>query len=303
MSLLEGDYKLSVNFPEELVFADRRLYNLLILNAYEGLPASHGFSINLKNLKGAFIPNQLPDEHRLLIALRRLMQTLVRYRVDYPAPHWRCTGLLSEAQIDIAKTTLTYRFSSVCQEILTDPMLLEHCLIQMHFQTKYSRRIYAIIAEQYYSGQKQFIVNMADLRDQLFIEGNKLKNYSDFYRFVLEPAMEEINTHASFAISAETIRQGRGGKVTGITFNCEEKYPVSNNMSPKDVIPTPFKLFITEPEKETALALLINAPTKIRSKYFKAAQAKAKESGKVIANTELDNILTWYEWIYETIQH
>lgn len=87
------------------------------------------------------------------------------------------------------------------------------------FSSIYSIRIFNLL-KQYKQRKKTFYVD--ELKEMLLIT-DKYKNFSDFKRFVIEPAIKDINEHSTLKVSYET-DGSKGKKVTKITFNCIENY-------------------------------------------------------------------------------
>ena len=64
--------------------------------------------------------------------------------------------------------------------------------------------------------------HLFELKEMLLIT-NKYKNFSDFKRFVIDPAVKDINEHSTLKVSYETDGV-KGRKVNTITFTCYENY-------------------------------------------------------------------------------
>lgn len=80
-------------------------------------------------------------------------------------------------------------------------------------QSKYSIRIYMLLKQ--YESLKTRIFDLEELRLMLNIETNKLKNFKDFRRFVIEPAQRELE-NTQMAFTWEPIREHH--KFTKIKF-------------------------------------------------------------------------------------
>lgn len=284
--------------PTPLTLADRRLYNYLLHNAFNRLKDSLNFSIALEDLQGVYGTGH-PPTARLKDSLKRLMRTLISFEKDN---QWIITNLLEKAELDQTKAKLFYSYPSHCQELFTNALTLEKSLIQAHFTLKYSNLLYEILADAHYDKQNVLKVEINELRSQLGIADNKLSNFSDFTRFVLNPALAEINAHASFAVKFETQRKGM--KVTDVIFDIQTKKNISRLDDPKQIIPPKRpRFFIDNPEAEKAYAYLLNAETKEREKYFALAQKQALKKKIKIAEDELDRPDLWFSWVQEMLVH
>lgn len=88
----------------------------------------------------------------------------------------------------------------------------------LYLKSKYGIRIYELLKQYEGIGQREF--ELQELKKILFIE-NQYNRVYDLKRFVLTPAVEEINKHTDINISYDDIKQGR--KITGILFTIESK--------------------------------------------------------------------------------
>lgn len=91
------------------------------------------------------------------------------------------------------------------------------------FSSIYSIRIFNLL-KQHKTRTKTF--NIEKLKEMLLIT-NKYKNFSDFKRYVIEPAIKDINEHSTMKVSYETDGT-RGKKVSEITFTCVDNFILPN---------------------------------------------------------------------------
>jgi len=279
-----------------LTLADRRLYNYLLHNAFDQLTKKSTFTIQMSDLEGVFASHE-PSIDRLKESLTRLLRLLVEIEAQQNKEKiWLVSNLLSKISIDELNRTLSYSYPDICRELLTDPATLERCLIQAHFEHKYSQQIYEILALAAFACNTELTIEITDLRSRLNIPDNALKNFSDLHRFVLLPALNEINAYASFASKFDMIRKGR--KVTHLCFHLTQKKIISGIINAKEIIPPKRpRMFIEKPEHEWAYAYLLNAETKERRKYFDLANKKASENGISINIEDFDRPDKWFQWV------
>lgn len=292
---------LLLSFGNQLTLADRRLYNYLLHHAFKTLNKTLEHSIKLTDLQGVYGAG-MPSLEHIKESLRRLMRTLIEFETEKnKQKKFVIIGLLSYADIDEKNRVLNYSYPESCRMLFAEPVLLEKCLIQAHFTYKYSNMLYEILATEYYKENKVFEIEVEDLRAQLHIEQDKMRNFTDFNRFVLEPALKEINSYASFATKFSQIKQGR--KVTHLNFEFKNKYPLEKIKSAKQIIPERRpQLFIDDPQQELAYAYLLNATTQERRKFFNLAQRKVLKAKKENINEELfDCPDLWFCWVVKEI--
>lgn len=281
-----------------LVLADRRLYNYLLHHAVPHLTQQLDFTIALTELKGIY-GTGIPLINRLQESLKRLMRTLIEFEVN--PQKWVLISLLDKIELNEQTQILHYSYTSYCRDILLNPILLEKCLIQAHFTQKYSHFIYEILSEAYFSGQKELKIEVSDLRSRLFIEEKKLSNFGDFKRFLLMPAINEINIYASFITQFDTERKGM--KVTHVIFQMVKKREISHSTKINEIIPPKRPLFFIEnPQLEAAYAYLLNAETAKRRELFDTAIKRAATAGVTITLEEdFDCPDIWFKWIQDEL--
>lgn len=144
-----------------------------------------------------------------------------RYDADEEKEQWIVGHLLSSIEAMGDGTV----------ELIFDPKLIKYFTglterytyleIQtlLTFSSIYSIRIFNLL-KQFKQKSKSF--NIDELKEMLLIT-NKYKNFSDFKRFVIDPAVKDINEHSTLKVSYETDGV-KGRKVNTITFTCYENY-------------------------------------------------------------------------------
>lgn len=288
--------RLQLSSATRLTLSDRRLFNYLLLHAYEELLTKKTFSIDLNELQGVY-GSGLPPIDRLKGSIGRLTNTLIETETN---PHlWMMTSLFNQTELDEDTKQLRYSFSPLCCQLFSDPITLEYCLIQAHFIHKYSSLLYYILASAYYSNQTSYVIEIEELRDRLKLMRTTFKNFGDFDRFALKPSLDEINVHASFATKVNTIRQGM--KVTKVVFTFTQKRIIPSLQGKSIIPPKRPRLFIEDPETERVYAFLLNTDTHARQKYFNLAQKKAAKNHKIISNEQLDTPDLWFNWVKEEL--
>lgn len=290
--LITKDLFLSHSIP--LTLADRRLYNYLLHYAFDKLAKQLNFAIPLTELEGVYGAGQ-PVIDRLQESLRRLMRTLIEFELP-TEQKWVVTSLLALAELDEKKLLLHYAYPAYCRELFLDPFTLERCLIQAHFTQKYSNLLYEILASVHYANENTLSIEIIDLRSRLQIAENKLTNFNDLDRFLLTPALKEINAHASFAVKFQTQRKGM--KVTHVVFEMVNKKNILSNTDAKQIIPPKRpRLFIDNPDLERAYANLLIAETKERRKFFELARKHAAKKKELLDEEIFDRPDLWFRWV------
>jgi len=81
-------------------------------------------------------------------------------------------------------------------------------------------RMYEILKQYEYAGTRS--ISLVDLRDMLGIEPEQYKEWYDFKKRVLDSCQAALLEKTDIKYTYEPIRNGRGGKVTGINFFIEK---------------------------------------------------------------------------------
>lgn len=96
--------------------------------------------------------------------------------------------------------------------------------------SQYSPRLYELL-KSYQKNQSQWFFNIDDLKYHL--DCQHYKDFHDFNRFVLEPAVEEINRYTDLAIGYDLQRKGR--KVVRVVFFMDNKTPLEIEAADREI--------------------------------------------------------------------
>lgn len=196
-----------------LTLADRRVYNLLIENAWgKNLgTVGHWFEISTGDLRDA-----TDDNSRLKASLERLMQTICLV-TDEDGNELR-VALLSTNKLEtnkVNKGTLRYTFPPALAELLSESTIFAKLDLQVmkSFKSKYAFSLYEHVARrarQKYKFTEEFTVE--DMREILGVEDGKLEAYKNLNKYALQPALLEVNGVSPYDVSILPKKTGR--KVT-----------------------------------------------------------------------------------------
>ena len=192
-----------------LTLADRRIYNLLIANAWEriGEPIIH--RIVKSGLKGTHQGNE-----RVESSLLRLMGTIaiVTIRKDGKS-YKRRVQLLGPSDESLEKDGfLHYRIPEELIEILRNSQVYARIKTQVMycFESKYALCLYEMIERRIgleYKQKEEFTIE--ELRGLLNVPEGKLERFADLNKYCLKVAVEEINKLCPFYVDFTPIKNGR----------------------------------------------------------------------------------------------
>ena len=226
-----------VSEPEGvLTLADRRLYNHLLAHAYRSLvDGVRVHSLELLTIRKFAAESrggvEEVNNRRLKESIERLQRVLVKF--DYLSSDgdkiWQSSQLLGTCMLAETKGILTYEFPAGISERLIEPALYSYISLKVIYQFagKYGLILYEIL-KRYADRDAEspwWTVKTAELRDLLGCR-DKLKDWKDFRKRAIDPALEEIGTLAGFTVDMDEVRQGSGrggGRVVSVVFHIYRK--------------------------------------------------------------------------------
>ena len=192
-----------------LTLADRRIYNLLIANAWEriGEPVVHRIPKTV--LKGTHQGNE-----RIESSLLRLMGTIAIVTIRKGGKAFkRRVQLLGPSDESLEKDGfLHYRIPEELIEILRNSEVYARLKTQVMycFESKYALCLYEMIERRIgleYKHREDFTIN--ELRGLLNVPEGKLERFADLNKYCLKVAVGEINKLCPFYVEFTPIKKGR----------------------------------------------------------------------------------------------
>jgi hypothetical protein len=219
----------------QLSLSDRRLFNFLLANAYPNLGKQPNYTVRLSDIRGfaalARDGTGEADNRRLKGSIERLQKTLVifNYLDSDKGAVWQSSQLLGTCVLAERIGELTYMFPCGLEDRLAEPALYSYISLRViyQFESKYALILYEILKRyaDREAAEPYWAVKTSELRDLLGCR-ERLKDWKDFRRRALDPALGEIDRLSEFAVEVFETRQGGGrggGKVVGVTFRIRRK--------------------------------------------------------------------------------
>lgn len=197
-----------------LTLNDRRIYNLLIANAWDKISEDATHCIGKADLRG----NHEGGE-RLTDSIDRLMRTIVRVRVvqDGRPAIMKVTLLSRTTEHDDAAGLLYYRFDADLRRIILDSRVFGRLRkeVMFAFTSKYALALYEI-GEKRRNMQFRWseIFELGEMRELLGVTAGELTTYGNLNAWCLKPAAKEVNDLADFYVAFRPVKAGR--KVTAV---------------------------------------------------------------------------------------
>lgn len=293
----------------ELSLADRRLFNFLLANAYPRLGKHPNHVVRLSDIRGfAALAREgvgEADNRRLKGSIERLQKTLVtfNYLDSDKGSIWQSSQLLGTCILGERTGELTYLFPAGLEERLAEPALYSYISLRViyQFESKYALILYEIL-KRYADRdaiEPYWAVKTSELRDLLGCR-ERLKDWKDFRRRALNPALEEIDRLSEFAVEVLEIRQGGGrggGKVVGVTFRIRRKERREAEATARELDKPRVqrrgekKLQLEEQETAVALRWLSGSDPRVRFRWQKRAEELGV--GLPAAAAAPENLVKW----------
>lgn len=222
----------SIVKPEELVdivemtpltLQDRRIYNLLIGNAWNNITSRTKHVITRQDIT-KYVDSNNQD---IKASLRRLMSAIVIIKIrnnKNGAPATRQIQLMGTNEIEDNGGEVEYSFPEELIKIIRDTQIFArlHTKVMFELSSKYSLSLYEFLQKrknlQYVNHET---LTVEEARALMGVGKNKLKSFGHLNDKALKPAVREVSFLTEYEINFEPIRTGRA--ITHIKFTWEKK--------------------------------------------------------------------------------
>lgn len=204
---------------------DRKLWNVLIHAVFDELGKQGGHSVKISDINGLF--RSLGGQHEtawIWESAKRLSQTNVEFEITLNDERFdTATSILSASVPRKGKrgSELHFWIPEPLVAIIKEPMRFAR--LRVHFMIKlsgkYAVTLYELLEAHVNRRDGQCRVSLDELRKWLKVPDGAYEDWRDFRRWVLKPAIDQINSDplgAGFTVDYQTSRVGR--KVGEINF-------------------------------------------------------------------------------------
>jgi hypothetical protein len=207
---------------------DRRIFNLLIENAWSEIGQNKTHRIAMNRLRG---PTHKGAE-RVGDSVKALMTSLV----EVPVPLEGQAGMFATQLLgpttrtideDSPNAVLLYTFPDALRVIIQDSRywgrIKSH--VMFAFTSKYALALYEAVCLRANLRVCEQAFSVADFRGLLGVERGKLEQPFNFKKWALDPAVAEVNALSDFNVEIYPLRDGgqSRGKLTGFRLWWEKK--------------------------------------------------------------------------------
>lgn len=222
-----------VHISNSITLLQRKAFNVLLLNAYNDLLTPnvvHEIDLNLFCSVMKYNSTNYPY---LKETLKNLMTTLVEgdlFNDEGDHESWSAFTLLSHANIDFKKRTVSYEFSSQLAHKLYNPDVYTtiNLSVQVAFNSKYALALYENCIRYRNLGSTGEI-ELPKLRKLLGVTSKIYEQYKEFNQKVLKKCVIEINKVSDIEIT-EVVAIRKGRSVSAIKFIFQQKKADKNRL-------------------------------------------------------------------------
>lgn len=211
----------AIHVSGKLTLLQRRLSNVLLLNAYDTLTTSASHRIDARTLC-LMIGYNSNDMDTLKASLRGLAETVAEWDMldERGRQEWGVSSLLSYAKLKGG--VCEYAYSPALAEKLHDPKVF--ALINLNIQRRFTSGHALALYENCYRFIRTGSTGWWPLDTFRRLMGVADSAYYEVFKHlnakIIKPAVDEVNRNSNIIISAETRKMGR--TVTEIRFRIEE---------------------------------------------------------------------------------
>lgn len=224
----------SIVKPEELVdivemspltLTDRRIYNLLLANAWNTILERSTHVIDRQELT-KYVDSNNQD---IADTLQRLMGAIVVIKIrnnKNGKPATRQMSLLGDNEIE-ERGPITYNFPPALINIVKTTKIFArlHTEVMFALSSKYSLSLYECIQKRKnLSYVTHEIFPIEEFRGLLGVPEGKLSTFGNLNKYAIKPAVKEVSFLSDCTVTAEPIKTGRA--VTHIKISWERKEDV-----------------------------------------------------------------------------
>jgi hypothetical protein len=222
-----------------LTLQDRRIYNLLILNAWDSITEPKEHRIHKRDLRGTHHTSERVGE-----SLLRLMGAVAQLRIERdagegegPETFTRRVQLLAGTEESARGDGIVfYSFPAAVRGIIRESSQYARLQKQVMFafSSKYALALYEMVQKRgnlKFKFSEEFPVDR--FRSLLGVDPGKLSEFKSFKQRAIDPAVLEVNGLGEFGCSVEPIYSGRkvvSVKLSWWSKNLDEKKASLNEL-------------------------------------------------------------------------
>ena len=209
----------AVHARGKLTLLQRKVANILLLNAYNEMPSKSRHQIRVRDL-AEVAGFDSKDGALLKNSILSLMTIVIQWNaLEDGEDDWEASPFLAYARV--RKGVCTYGYSPELREKLYDPAIYAriNLSVQRKFKSSYALALYENCI-RFWGVKTTGFIDLEIWRDMLGVGKDQYKAFKELKRRVLTPAIKEVNKHSGIIVSMEPKREKR--RIVALKFNMRE---------------------------------------------------------------------------------
>lgn len=226
--LVEAKYRLSVE--------EQKIVKILISQIQKDDKDFQDYEFHVKEL-AELLGMKHKDPYGVLQKITERLMTRVLKFYNQETQTLLQASWLSSALYKKGEGTVSLRFDPYLKPLLLQlqSYFTKYELGQvMQFKGQYTIRFYEFRKSFLGRRKKEVVFTLKELRDVLGLKKDEYKEFFNFKNRVLEPARIELLDKTGQSFTWEAMKQGRGGKITGVRFMFDGEVEESTDESKEE---------------------------------------------------------------------
>jgi plasmid replication initiation protein len=223
----------AIHISNNLSLLERKLFNVLLLNAYTNLQTKELHIIDFKELSNNVGWSNVKSYNEIKEALSVLNTTQIQWNIlnKDKKNTWIATTVLS--QVKFYEGYCEYAYSPMMRDHLSSPNIYAklNLLVQNCFKSKYSLALWEFLTEELKDCNQKItdFINVDDFRKIIGAEEDYYSDYRKLNQKIISNSLNEINTKSDLKVNSMQQKEGR--KVKSLAFNVKrEKEKISQEI-------------------------------------------------------------------------
>ena len=223
----------AIHISNNLSLLERKLFNVLLLNAYTNLQTKEIHVIDFKELSNNVGWSNVKSYNEIKEALSVLNTTQIQWNIlnKDKKNTWIATTVLS--QVKFYEGYCEYAYSPMMRDHLSSPNIYAklNLLVQNCFKSKYSLALWEFLTEELKDCNQTItdFINVDDFRKIIGAEEDYYSDYRKLNQKIISNSLNEINTKSDLKVNSMQQKEGR--KVKSLAFNVKrEKEKISQEI-------------------------------------------------------------------------
>ena len=209
-SIIKPSELIDIEELAPLTLTDRRIFNLLLANAWDSIDKDVEHCIRKRELRGTTKDFKRLDENIGRLQAARIKLVVKR---DDNKKYRRSFGLLQRVDEGVTQDGLIYyKFDPDLRNVISQSTVFARLQkdILLQLSSKYSLVLYEMIQRRVNLTHKwSDVFTIEELRTLLTVPKGKLTVYKNLKGYALKPAIEEVNGLADFGVGFKEIKKGK----------------------------------------------------------------------------------------------